>query len=154
KLSTEQRRWTVTVGPSAQTVLSGPIDDISYLIDPQEHKAVVKGYIDNPGGILRASQWVTARVDLPPPEDVVEVPIGAIVDDGRQCVVFVQSDEKNHHYTMRRVRVTQRFEKKAFVKSGLSAKEGVLSAEEKEQGLLPPQPLRAGEKVLSAGVLE
>src|SRR5262249_5833682 len=114
----------------------------------------VKGHIDNPEGRLRAGQFVSATIKLPPPADVVEIPMSAIVDDGRQCVVFVQPDETKPVYTMRRVQVTHRFDKTAFVRSRLAPVEATLSPEEKDQGLLPKQPLQAGERVLTAGVLE
>jgi cobalt-zinc-cadmium efflux system membrane fusion protein len=152
KLSTAQRRWTVrTVGaPPVQ----GFISDIGYLIDPNQHTAVVKGYIDNPGERLRAGQFVSATVDLPPPADVVEVPIDAVVDDGLQSVVFVQLDPGKHHYTMRRVQITSRFDRSAFVRSSPIPKGQQLTPEEAEQGLLPKEALRPGERVVQAGVGE
>jgi len=157
-LPTDQRRWTVkTVGSDP---IAGFIDDVSYLIDPNQHSAVVKGHINNPINpntgqpVLRGTQFVTATVQQPPPEDAVEIPTSAIVDDGKQCAVFVQTDASKHHYTLRRVQVTHRFEKTAFVKSNLGDKEKILTSEEKEAGLLPFQPLTKGERILAAGVLE
>ncbi len=45
-------RWTVrTVGIQP---IDGFVDDISYLIDPNQHTAVVRGHIPNPDGLLRA----------------------------------------------------------------------------------------------------
>jgi cobalt-zinc-cadmium efflux system membrane fusion protein len=155
KLGTDQRRWTVcTVDTPPEAGITGPIDDISYLIDVNQHAAVVKGYIDNPGERLRAGQYITARIELPPPEGVVEIPMSALVDDGKQCVVFIQPDEAKPQYTLRRVQVTHRFNETAFVRSRLTDEEKTLTSEEREQGLLPRQPLRAGERVLTAGVLE
>jgi multidrug efflux pump subunit AcrA (membrane-fusion protein) len=122
----------------ASAGIPGTIDDISYLIDVNQHNAVVKGHIDNPECKLRGGQFVSCTVQLPPPADVVEVPMTAIVDDGRQCVVFVQADPSRPHYTLRRVEVRQRFDKTAFVRSRLTKKEMELTPEEKEQDLLPP----------------
>jgi cobalt-zinc-cadmium efflux system membrane fusion protein len=151
-LTPEQRRWTVrTVG--APPVL-GYIDDIGYLIDPNQHTAVVKGHIDNPGERLRGGQFITATVELPPPAGVVEVPMDAVVEDGQQSIVFVQSDPVKHHYTMRRVELTHRFEKTAFVRATPIPKEKQLTREEKELGLLPKVPLRPGERVLVRGAVE
>ena len=100
----EKLRWTVqTVGSPP---IQGFIDDIGYLIDPNQHTAVVKGHIDNPGERLRAGQFVSATVDLLPPDGVVEVPMDAVVEDGQQAVVFVQTDPNEPYYTMRRVEVT------------------------------------------------
>ena len=57
--------WTVhTVGTEP---IAGFIDDIGYLIDPNQHTAVVRGHIPNANGLLRAGQFVTATVGLLPP---------------------------------------------------------------------------------------
>jgi cobalt-zinc-cadmium efflux system membrane fusion protein len=115
---------------------------------------VVKGHIDNPRGVLRGGQFITATVDLPPPPDVVEVPIDAVVDDGQQSVVIVEADAAKHYYTMRRVELTQRFDKTAFVRSKPFAKDEELTAEETELGMQPKQPLLPGERILLSGVGE
>jgi membrane fusion protein, heavy metal efflux system len=152
-LDTSALKWSVrTVGAAAARGIDGPIDEIGTLIDPNQHTAVVKGHIDNPGGRMRGGQFVSATVQIPPAAGVVEVPINAIVEDGRVCVVFVQTDRDKHHYTMRRVQVTQRFDKTAFVRSEASDEQ--LTAEEKELGILPKEPLRIGERVLTSGVGE
>jgi cobalt-zinc-cadmium efflux system membrane fusion protein len=151
-----ERRWTVkTVGPTAATELPGPIEEIGYLIDPNQHTAVIKGYIDNPEEKIRAGQFVSATVRIPPPAGVVEVPLDAVVEDGQMCVVFVQPDPSKPHYTMRRVQLTHRFEKVAFARSTpFAEQERYASAAEKEQGLQPLEPLRPGERVLKTGVGE
>jgi cobalt-zinc-cadmium efflux system membrane fusion protein len=153
-LPTAQRRWTVrTVGSPP---IPGFISDIGYLIDPNQHTAVVKGYIDNPKETIRGTQFISATVELEPPTDVVEVPNDAVVDDGQQCVVFVQSDPKNHpdQYTMRRVQLTDRFDKTVFVRSKPFAKGEERTTEEEQLGILPKEPLRPGERILATGVGE
>ncbi len=67
--------------------------------------------------MLRAGQFVTATVELLPPKNVVEVPMSALVEDGKDSIVFVQPDAKEPIYTMRRVQVTSRFEHTAYVRS-------------------------------------
>ena len=144
--------WTVrTVG--AQPI-AGLVDDIGYLIDPNQHTAVVRGHIPNPNGLLRAGQFVTATVELLPPKDVVEVPISAMVEDGKDSIVFVQTDPAKPVYTMRRVQVTNRFDRTAYVRSVPLAKGEELGAGEDAQPSLPKEPLREGERVLTAGALE
>jgi len=144
--------WTVrTVGAKP---IFGLIDDIGYLIDPNQHTAVVRGHIPNPKGLLRAGQFVTATVDLLPPKDVVEVPISAVVEDGKDSIVFVQADAKRPIYTMRRVQVTNRFEQTAYVRSAPVTKDEELAPGEDRQPSLPTEPLREGERVLTAGALE
>jgi cobalt-zinc-cadmium efflux system membrane fusion protein len=166
KLRPKQRVWTIrTMSSGMEEGIEGPIDEISYLIDVNQHAALVKGHIDNPKPELeidakknhrrlRAGQYITATIELPPPDDVVEVPMSAILDDGKQCLVFVQDKVKKNQYTMRRVEVTHRFATTAFVKSKLTAKQQKLTPEEKEDGLLPRRPLALGERVLTSGALE
>jgi cobalt-zinc-cadmium efflux system membrane fusion protein len=152
KLPTDLRRWTVkTVGSDP---IPGRIDDVGMIIDPNQHTAVIKGHIDNPKGVLRGGQFITAAVDLPPPADVVEVPIDAVVDDGQQAVVFVEADAAKHYYTMRRVELTQRFDRSAFVRCKPFAKDEARTSEEEELGMQPKEPLLPGERVLLSGVGE
>jgi cobalt-zinc-cadmium efflux system membrane fusion protein len=150
-----ERRWAVrTVGASSATGLPGTIDEVGYVIDPNQHTAVIKGYVENPGRRLRAGQYVTASVNFPPPNDVVEIPTDALVDDGLQSVVFVQPDPAVHQYTMRRVHVTHYLDRTVFVRSSPIPKEEQLTAREAEEGLLPKEALRPGERVLLSGSVE
>jgi cobalt-zinc-cadmium efflux system membrane fusion protein len=115
---------------------------------------VVKGYIDNPEGQLRAGQFVSATVSLSPPPDVVEVPLTALAEDGRQSFVFVQPDPARPYFTMRLVEVSLRLETTAFVRSRLKPGEEKPTKEEAALGVQPLQPLHAGERILQTGVLE
>ncbi|MGZ3301863.1 MAG: efflux RND transporter periplasmic adaptor subunit [Isosphaeraceae bacterium] len=154
-LGGSERRWSVrTVGAGSATGLPGTIDEIGYLIDPNQHTAVIKGYVDNPGKRIRGGQYVIATVNIPPPDDVVEIPTDALADDGMQDVAFVQPDASIQRFTMRRVQVTQRFDRAVFVRSTPIPKEEQLTAKEAEEGLLPKEPLRPGERVLLAGAVE
>ena len=143
-----------TVGAASATGLPGTIDEIGYIIDPNQHTAVIKGYVENPGQRIRAGQYVTATVNIPPPDDVVEIPTDALVDDGKQSLVFVQPDAAAHQFTMRRVQVTHRFERTVFVRDTPIPKEEQLTAQEAEEGLLPKEALRPGERVLLSGAVE
>jgi cobalt-zinc-cadmium efflux system membrane fusion protein len=150
-----ERRWTVqTVGAASASGLRGSIDEIGYVIDPNQHTAVIKGYVENPGRRIRAGQYVTATVNIPPPGDVVEIPTDALVDDGLQSLVFVQPDAAAHQFTMRRVHVTHRFDRTVFVRATPIPKDEQLTAREAEEGLLPKEALGAGERVLVSGAVE
>jgi cobalt-zinc-cadmium efflux system membrane fusion protein len=149
------RRWTVkTIGSGSASGLPGIIDQISYIIDPNQHTLEVQGYVENPGMHMRAGQFVTATVNIPPPKDVVEIPTVALVDDGLQSVVFVQPNPAANQFTMRRVQVTHRFERAVFVRSAPFAKDEQLTAREMEEGLLPREPLQPGDRVLLSGAVE
>jgi cobalt-zinc-cadmium efflux system membrane fusion protein len=144
--------WTVhTVGSQP---IAGLVDDIGYLIDPNQHTAVVRGHIPNPHGLLRAGQFVTATVELLPPQNVVEVPISALVEDGKDSIVFVQSDPAKPVYTIRRVQVTNRFDRTAYVRSVPVSKDEGRAPGEDAQASLPIEPLHDGERVLTTGALE
>ncbi|MGA2258905.1 MAG: efflux RND transporter periplasmic adaptor subunit, partial [Thermoguttaceae bacterium] len=144
--------WTVRT--VCTKPVAGLVDDIGYLIDPNQHTAVVRGHISNPGGLLRAGQFVTATVELLPPKNVVEVPISALVEDGKDSIIFVQSDPKEPIYTMRRVEVTNRFEHTAYVRSVPLTKEEARAARDDGQASLTAEPLRERERVLTTGALE
>jgi cobalt-zinc-cadmium efflux system membrane fusion protein len=154
-LGNGERRWTVqTVGAASAAGLPGTIDEIGYMIDPNQHTAVIKGYVENPGKRIRAGQYVTATVNIPPPPDVVEIPTDAVIDDGLQSLVFVQPESGDHRFTMRRVQVTHRFDRSVFVRSTPIPEAERLTPKEAEEGLLPKEPLHAGERVLLAGAVE
>jgi hypothetical protein len=50
--------------------------------------------------------------------------------------------------------VTHRFEQTAFVRSRLAPQEEKLTVQENAQDMYPRQPLKPGERILTAGVLE
>jgi membrane fusion protein, heavy metal efflux system len=152
-MKTTERKWTVgTVGADAKTGIPGIIDEVGYLIDPNQHTAIVKGYIDNKNGLLRAGQFISATVPIPPPKDVVAVPASAVAEDGQLVVVFVQEDPAKPHFTMRRVQVTNRFPDKVFIRSKAFEKGEALTPADEEAGLLPKEPVRVGERVLTSAV--
>jgi cobalt-zinc-cadmium efflux system membrane fusion protein len=154
-LKPHERRWTVhTVGATPGQGVEASIDEIGWIIDPNQHTAIIKGYINNPDKTVRAGQFVSATINLPPPKGVVEVPIDAVVEDGQQCVVFVQRDPTKASYTMRRVQVTHRFDKSAFVRSTPIPENERITLEEKDLGMLPKEPLQPGERILEKGVGE
>lgn len=158
-LKPSERFWTVQTVDSQP--ISGFIDDIRWLIDPNQHTGVVTGHITNPTdahnlyGRLRAGQFITAKVKMPAPKDVVEAPISAVVDDGQQAVVFVQADPEKHpdRFTMRRVVLKERFADRVFVSTRVPAADDRTSAE-KELGILPKAALLPNEHVICSGVDE
>ena len=150
--SQNQIPWTVrTVGAKP---IPGFVDDIGYLIDPNQHTAIVRGHIPNPGGVLRAGQFVKAVVELLPPKNVVEIPSGALVEDGKDSIVFVQPDATKPVYTLRHVEVTNRFADTVYIRSVDLSKEELKAAVADGKASSHAQPLREGERVLTVGALE
>ncbi len=147
--------WTIRpLGLPDVDGIAGPINEIGYLADPNTHTVPIKGMLSNKEGFLRAGQLVTATIALPPPRNVVEIPASAVLDQGKQSIVFIQPDATKAEFTMRRVLVTQRFDNKALVRSVLSDLDRKLTPEEEETGMLPKEPLLLGERVVTAGLLE
>jgi cobalt-zinc-cadmium efflux system membrane fusion protein len=154
-LSGGGRRWTVrTAGVAAPEGLPGTIDEIGYIIDPNQHTAVIKGYVENPGKRLRAGQYVAATVEIPPPHDVVEIPTDAVIDDGREALVLVQPDAGAPIFQVRRVEVTHHFEHSVFIRSAEIPEAERLTMLEAQEHLLPKEALRPGERILLNGALE
>lgn len=137
--------WTVRPKSMPQeALLAGAIETIGSIIDPIQHTAPVMGRVSNPDGRLRAGEFVVATVEIPPPAGAVEIPIDALVEDGRESVVFVQHDPAKAEYDLHRVRVIGRFEDRAYV-------QGVPTSPGNPAGEVPP---REGDRVVVSGAVE
>jgi cobalt-zinc-cadmium efflux system membrane fusion protein len=154
ELQGRARRWTIHTAADGGAGIEAPFDDISFLVDQNQHSLVIKGRIDNPGRLLRGGLYVTATIRLPPPRDVVEVPVPAVVDDGKQSVVFVRDPRDPDRFTMRRVQVTHRFPDVVYVRSKPFGPKEALTEAEAAEGLPPREPLTEQDRVLLSGVLE
>ena len=119
--------------------MKGRIDKIGYVTDPTQHTVMVMGRVDNPGGRLRAGQFITATVDLPPSAHEVVVPASAVVEDGRQSIVFVQPNPEEACYSMRQVAVAWRSQNEVHLRSRLGA-------EDAARGLQAVRARRAGRR--------
>jgi membrane fusion protein, heavy metal efflux system len=137
-------RWTICLksDPTAAPLV-GRVEKIGDIIDPNQHTALVIGQVDNPGGRMRAGQFVTATVVLPPTFGEVEVPVTAVVDDGEETVVFVQPDPRQTIFVMRRGTLLRRIGPSAYVR-GRAVSPGA------------PETLsiRPGNLVVSSGAIE
>ncbi len=122
--------------------LDGTIDRIGDIIDPNEHMALLIGSIGNPKGGLRAGQFITASVPIPPDPGIVEIPAKALIDEGSQSYVFMQPDAEQLRYVRRRVSVSRRYFDVVFIRSQLSE-------EQRSQGFTELHP---GERVVSSGI--
>ena len=144
-LAESQRQWTISVqSDTGLPPLAGRFEQIGKVIDPNEHAALVTGWVDNRAGRLRAGQFITARVELPVPEGEVAIPSSALVEEGQRQFVFVQPEPAKSEYVRRPIAVSRRDGKTVFVWSAPTAAQRRAGA----------QPLRAGERVVSAGVVQ
>jgi cobalt-zinc-cadmium efflux system membrane fusion protein len=107
-------RWTVSVPARPGTTFPGTLDSVAPVIDPNQQTALASGTVENPRCQLKVGQFVTVTVDLPPPENEVEVPAEAVIEDGRESVVFVRIGPGE--YSRRLVSVARRFRDAIYVK--------------------------------------
>jgi cobalt-zinc-cadmium efflux system membrane fusion protein len=106
-LPVDSRRWVIGVPSISQgTAQQGTIEQIGHIIDPTQHTALVMGWVDNKDGRLRAGQFITASVDLPPPGNEVVLPASALIEKGGENLVFVQT-KADPVYTQRNVSVSR-----------------------------------------------
>jgi cobalt-zinc-cadmium efflux system membrane fusion protein len=130
------------------------IVDIGPTIEPTQHTPIVWGYLDNSRSKHLVGQYVEATIYMPPVPDTVEIPADALNEVGGEALVFVEVNAERREYTLRRVRVEARFKDAVVVRSKLTAEDEKLSEAEQKLGRRPLQPLRAGERVLTRGVVE
>ncbi len=143
-LPASQRAWSVTVGSGSEaTTRIGRFDQVGCIIDPNQHTALVMGWVDNPDGKLRVGQFVTTRLEIPPPPGEVVVPASALCEESDRDCVFVQSDGQST-YVRRSVAVTRRRGDKVCIRSQPTP-------EEKSRGL---EPLAPGERVVVSRVVQ
>jgi len=143
-LPQSQRAWSVTVGaggPAATRI--GRFDQVGCIIDPNQHTALVMGWVDNPDGKFRVGQFVNTRLEIPPPPGEVEIPASALCEESDRTYIFVQL-EGQATYVRRSVAVTRRRGDRVCIRSQPTP-------EEKSRGL---EPLRAGERVVVSRVVQ
>ncbi|HJZ53714.1 MAG TPA: efflux RND transporter periplasmic adaptor subunit, partial [Gemmataceae bacterium] len=117
-------RWTVTLPSRPGVAFPGTLDQIRPVIDLNQHTALVTGRVDNPDGSLKVGQFVTVSVELPPPPGEVELPADAVVEDGRESVVFVQPDPGELKFRRTPLQVTRRFRDGVCVRADGGVKPG------------------------------
>jgi cobalt-zinc-cadmium efflux system membrane fusion protein len=144
-LTAAERHWSIRLksDPSAPPI-EGTFERPGFILDPNQHTALVMGDVPNPDEKLRAGQFVTATVKLSAPKDVVAIPSSALVDEGDESIVFVQEDSARPEYTLRRVAVTKRMADQVYIRTEVSA----------EQAARGVQPLQVGDRVVTQGAVE
>ena len=144
-IPTGQRRWSIRVGADRQPgAFAGVFDQIGRIIDPNQHTALVMGWVDNKDGRLRVGQYITAAVEIPSPKNEVAVPASALVEQGDRHLLFVQPDGKDGVYVQRRVVLARRAGSAALVR-------GEPTPDQMRRGA---EPLRAGERVVTSGAVQ
>lgn len=144
-LKPEERHWEVELlAEPGLKPRQGRFESIGNVLDPMQHTAIVKGWLDNPDGQLRVGQFVTATVELPNRAGLVMVPVSSLVDDGSRTYVFV-TDRKRSLFTRREVKIGRRGAVMALLESHPQ-----LDASAESH----PQPIEIGEFVVTSGAME
>jgi cobalt-zinc-cadmium efflux system membrane fusion protein len=144
-LKPEERHWEVELlAEPGVKPRQGRFESIGNVLDPMQHTAIVKGWLDNPDGQLRVGQFVTATVELPNRAGLVVVPVSSLVDDGSHTYVFV-TDRKRSQFTKREVKIARRGAVMAQLESHPRTD---LSADSH------PEPVAIGEYVVTSGGVE
>jgi cobalt-zinc-cadmium efflux system membrane fusion protein len=140
-----QHAWTLCVGggPEAITRL-GKFDQVGCIIDPNQHTALMMGWVDNADGRLRVGQFITVGMELPPARHEVSIPATALLEEAEKQMVFVQPDPRSLQFVRRRIAVTRRFPDRVLVRSQLTP----------ELVKLGVEPLLVGERVVTTRVVQ
>jgi cobalt-zinc-cadmium efflux system membrane fusion protein len=151
-LPVEKRDWTVTISSMPELApRSIHIMQIGNVIDPNQHSAVAKSWIDNSDGVLRVGQFIEATVDVPYAEELVSIPNTALLDDGPRKFIFIAQNENLTQLQRREVRVVRRTAGSVLLrgvaKNGVAPGERVLTSGVVEllsvlNDLAPPEPVR------------
>jgi len=87
---------------------TGELQQIGAVIDPNQHTVLVMGMVKNDQGHLRIGQFVTVKVALPARADELLLPAEALVEDGKESVIFVKDATQPLHFDRRTVHVIRR----------------------------------------------
>jgi cobalt-zinc-cadmium efflux system membrane fusion protein len=122
-LKDDHRTWSVSVGSGSEAAArTGRFDQVGCIIDPNQHTAMVMGWVDNPDNRLRVGQFVTVRLEVPSPKMEVVIPASALCEEGGQATVFLHP-EGTQQYTRRPVIVSRRAGDKVYLRSQVTADE-------------------------------
>jgi cobalt-zinc-cadmium efflux system membrane fusion protein len=131
--------WTVRVPAIPGACFPSHLERVGDMIDPNQHTALAVGHVENPNGLLKAGQFVSATVELPRAADEIEVPATALVEDGRESVVFIQPDPEKLRFSRRQVKVLRRFHDVVYLSGKPAEGKG--------------EPIRLGDRVVIGGAV-
>jgi cobalt-zinc-cadmium efflux system membrane fusion protein len=102
--------WTVRVLSLPGKTFASHLERVADSLDLNQHTALAYGHVDNLDGLLKSGQSVTVTVELPPAADEIEIPMTALVEDGRESIVFVRPDADKPRFVRKRVKVVRRLD--------------------------------------------
>lgn len=132
-------RWTVHLRTGAASCVEGTVEHMSELVDTAQRAVLLIGNIENASHQLRVGQLISVTIEADPPEGVLELPTSALVEDGEESVVFVQSRPGEPEYRLCPVRVVCRHRDAVLVQTAPGGADA---------------PLRTGASVVTSGAVE
>ena len=141
-----QRAWSIAVGSGPSEVAgAGTFDQIGSLIDPNQHTALVMGWVDNsPRATPRRAVRYGPHRPYRRPRMSWQFPPARLVEEGGRPFIFLQPEAKETTYARQAIAVARRTRATVFVR-------GTPSPAEQQAGT---KPLRAGQRVVSSGTVQ
>jgi len=114
----DQRKWRIDVSSHiAGKAIEGAINVVGDVIDANQHTAILQGPIDNSGGEFRIGQFVQTVLDIPLQADLLELPLGAVIDAGADTWVFVARSSDMTRWEKLKVNLVRRTSQFVWVKT-------------------------------------
>jgi cobalt-zinc-cadmium efflux system membrane fusion protein len=146
RLEPQKRTWKVSVqtaqGPQLMT---GQFEQIGQIIDQTQHTGAVIGWLTNDKDVqLKAGQFITALIDLPPDPSLLAIPASALIEEGDAAYVLLGNKRDGRVFTLRKVSVATRGRTLVLIRKEPPA----------DPGQHDLRPLEAGDRVITTGSLE
>lgn len=135
--------------------IKGRLTRFAPTLDPLQKTPLLLGRIENPGNLL-IGQLLRAKIFVPQDPGLVEIPTSALNEIHGESLVFVRTDKffEGPKYTLRRVSVAHRFADVVQVRSRLTRQDLAREKQQTGRRRWPVQPLKAGEMVVTGGIVE
>ena len=123
---------SVSVGDSAEVTsgsgsnsLSGQVDNISALVDPDTRSVPVRVVVDNPGDVLKKQMYVRVRIRSRVERSGLLIPVAAVLRD-EENLPFVYVVESDAGFARRHVTLGNRTGDQYVIPEGLAAGERIV----------------------------
>jgi RND family efflux transporter MFP subunit len=83
----------VYVRASQEAAFTGVVESIASVADPSKHNYTVKVGLANPDGIIKSGMFADLYVDTLSKQNILTIPVGAVIPTGGRQIVFVIDQE-------------------------------------------------------------
>jgi cobalt-zinc-cadmium efflux system membrane fusion protein len=112
-------------GGSGSNSLSGTVDNISALVDPDTRSVPVRVVVDNPGDVLKKQMYVRVRIRSRVERSGLLIPVAAVLRD-EENLPFVYVVESDAGFARRHVTLGNRTGDQYVIPEGLAAGERIV----------------------------